>query len=545
MNYSVEKNPRLVWLAHNFAKYDGLVTMRGILDYGMQEKITYIGHNDQVHTRPLLAGVPKVLFRSENEIISIDLRFSCPYDAGLCTCKMSKEEKEHEKAAGRILRPCPFKRRILMADSYLFLSFSLDKIIHEVNNAQIKENLSRETAFPCTMNFLHSQNFTEDQIALVLKKKISIPYEHLTSFESLTQTTMPTPEQFKSILRGTESLKPQEYEDFEEIWKKLAIPDLFTLLRLYVQLDSCQTADGVAYFYSKLFKACHLHPLHYLTISSFSLASVCLNSRNPDHAKKKLFLPILPGNIHDQFFDRLIGGYATSQSIFAKFNHGRVTVPMSKDEINQAKVEKRMIIPRDLTQNHKITSAIFKDMNSLYAGAMQSLCPYDRFQLMEKFDKSIKFAYISKQILDLNVGFFHDKITQEKISYLIRVRVTYDLNSAVTHSLDIGPFPILKTCSASELSNDQQASLQANRRLVGIEPEPPKLVSVHQDDTEVNDFVVSVLYMATHHSLIITSVESIVEFRVRDIFTPYMVFLQKCRQESMTTIESKLFKNLG
>ena len=84
------------------------------------------------------------------------------------------------------------------------------------------------------------------------------------------------------------------------------------------------------------------------------------------------------------------------------------------------------------------------------------------------------------------------------------------------------------------------------RRLRNIlSREQPKLVSVHEDNVQLTDFVVNLLYLATHHSVIITSVDSIVEFRVRDIFTPYMVFLQKSRQESVTTIESKLYKSLG
>ena len=176
---------------------------------------------------------------------------------------------------------------------------------------------------------------------------------------------------------------------------------------------------------------------------------------------------------------------------------------------------------------------------------MQTLCPYDQFRLLQKFDKSVKFALLAKKIMELNVEFFHEKATQENISYLVKVQVTYDLDSSVTHSLDLGPFPILKSCSASELSNDQQASLLANKRIHTLSREPPKLVSVHEDNVQLTDFVVNLLYLATHHSVIITSVDSIVEFRVRDIFTPYMVFLQKSRQESVTTIESKLYKSLG
>ena len=189
------------------------------------------------------------------------------------------------------------------------------------------------------MKFLTHQNYSESQIALLLKKKISIPYEALKNFQCLRQTTCPTADQFRSILRNKEGLTSEEMKDFEEIWNALAIPDLFSLLKLYVQMDSCQASDGIAYYYNKLFHACQLHPLHFLTISSFSLAAAIFNSSNPHNSKQKLFLPFLAENIHELFEDRLLGGFATAQAVFAKFNLGRVTLPLSPAEIEAEKKE--------------------------------------------------------------------------------------------------------------------------------------------------------------------------------------------------------------
>ena len=241
--------------------------MRGLLEFGIHQQISYQGRNDRIYTRSLLRAVPQALYKNKNEILSITLKFQCPFDWGLCSCKMSHEERAREMAENRRPKPCPFKRVVIMTDSYSYLNFSLDTIINEVNTAQEKENLSVQEIFPTTMKFLTHQNYSESQIALLLKKKISIPYEALKNFRCLRQTTCPTADQFKSVLRNKEGLTSEEMKDFEEIWNALAIPDLFSLLKLYVQMDSCQASDGIAYYYSKLFHACQLHPLHFLTIS--------------------------------------------------------------------------------------------------------------------------------------------------------------------------------------------------------------------------------------------------------------------------------------
>ena len=554
LNFSTEKNPRLVWLAHNFSRYDALITMRGILDHGIHQKITYYGHNDQTYTRSLLRGVPKALFRDKNEIISISIRFQCPFDAGLCSCKMTREERASELAANRRPKPCPFKRSVLMADSYLYLNFSLDTIIAEVNQAKEKENLSIQEVFPCTMRFLTHQKYTPSQIALLLKKKISIPYEALKNFQCLRQTSCPTPDQFKSVLRGTDGLSAQEMRDFQEIWTALKIPDLFSLLKLYVQMDSCQAADGIAYYYTKLFQACHLHPLHFLTVSSFSLAAAILNSADPHHARKKLFLPYLTQSVHELFTDRLIGGFAAAQAIFSKFNLGRITLPLSeteikaeKEKVEKAKTEgrKKKIKPRDLTHNPLITKGKHHDMNALYGGSLQGFLPYDQFRRMDKIDKSVKFLFLCQQLMNLNFDFFQDQVETKRISYLFKVVVSYDLDNSVGHSVDLGPFPKLKSCILSELSKDQQNELLTSRQQGEHHRQPPKLVSVHEDNVELTDFIFNLIFLVTRQSLIIKSVESIVEFRVADVFSPWTQYLQKCRQKAVTNIESKLFKNLG
>ena len=82
------------------------------------------------------------LYKNKNEILSITLKFQCPFDWGMCNCKMSCEERAREVAENRQPKPCLFKRVVIMTDSYSYLNFSLDTIINEVNTAQEKENLS-------------------------------------------------------------------------------------------------------------------------------------------------------------------------------------------------------------------------------------------------------------------------------------------------------------------------------------------------------------------------------------------------------------------
>ena len=156
---------------------------------------------------------------------------------------------------------------------------------------------------------------------------------------------------------------------------------------------------------------------------------------------------------------------------------------------------------------------------------------------------SIKFRYIASQILATNIEFFQQKITEENLTYFCTVKMSYHFKDSLAHSLDLGTMPTLKKSTLQNLTEDQQQYLFTSGR--NIEKEPAKLISVHEKDCQTSDFIVSLLYMVTHHSCQIVEVLSIVEYECADLFSPWVDFLGKKRAQSSSNLEGKICKNLG
>ena len=163
---------------------------------------------------------------------------------------------------------------------------------------------------------------------------------------------------------------------------------------------------------------------------------------------------------------------------------------------------------------------------------------------MEKENQSPKFCFLAQQILNLNLPFFERQVLQEKKTYFCHVKISYNFEASLSHSIDLGPFPIVKKCqSMDELTLDQQKYLIDNKK--NISKAPPKLISAHEKDGELSDFIVGLLYVCVHHSCQIVDVLSIIEYEVADVFGPWVGYLSQKRASSTCTLEGKIMKNLG
>ena len=168
--------------------------------------------------------------------------------------------------------------------------------------------------------------------------------------------------------------------------------------------------------------------------------------------------------------------------------------------------------------------------------------PYRRHRFMDGQDQSVKFRFVRQQILSLNVDFFRDKIVNERVTYFCSLKVSYNFEDHLTHSIDLGLFPTRRVTKAHELTRDQQAYLLSCNR--DVEKEPTKLVSTHEEGI-MNDFIVAILYQSLFHSLEIHDVFYIIEYQVADIISPWLHQLGEKRACSSSNVESKLYKNLG
>ena len=146
--------------------------------------------------------------------------------------------------------------------------------------------------------------------------------------------------------------------------------------------------------------------------------------------------------------------------------------------------------------------------------------PYRSFLLLRKEDASPQFNLIASRFMDLDLDFFVDKAVNERKGFLIECILTYDFDHALQSNLDLGPMPRFRRVHNEALSMDQIRILQENKR--DCFKEPAKLVSSHEENVQVIDFVDVLLYQVLFQSCLIVEVLSVTAFETAPYLRDYI-----------------------
>ena len=287
------------------------------MTYGCSHRITYTRHNGSTYTKPLFATAPKVLFKDANTPLSILIRyvihivslsiqyslsasivghepksgfqthtflfissFQCPFES--CECQLSNDERLKHEKHGSALEPCPFRRRIRFADSILHIQSSLSALIDDLHISARTLETPVETAFSCSKSYCDSLGFSDEQFHQFISTKVNMPFEKMCSFDQMLATTSPPPpSDFKSILRGVDSISPSDHQIFCDMWTRFGCNNLVDIVQLYAVADVGKSLCIRLYFFYKAFSShpsIHYLPTHTLTFfyfSSFIFSLVC------------------------------------------------------------------------------------------------------------------------------------------------------------------------------------------------------------------------------------------------------------------------------
>ena len=178
-----------------------------------------------------------------------------------------------------------------------------------------------------------------------------------------------------------------------------------------------------------------------------------------------------------------------------------------------------------------------------FFSALQTLLPYKNFVLLSKSEGSPQFIHLAKQLKKANVTFFESKATAERKSFLFEVVLSYNFKDSIQSSIDLGCFPSFKNVANTELSADQQAHLAQTKRDCFCEP--PKLVSTHENNRIVIDFVDNLLYLLCFHSCYIVDVLSVTVFDTAPFLADYIESLQHARARATSPVLGRIIKNLA
>jgi hypothetical protein len=253
--------------------------------------------NGKTISAPFLHGKPKILFKNTETPLSIKFRFTCPNT--VCKrCCLTNKQKQQLIESGEELDLCPFQRSIVFIDSLSQLSFSLAKLVDDLWSCA---NDGQKT-FRTTHTLMRNLGYSEEQFQLVITQKLHMPFESITSLNYLLSTKdIPPKKDFQSVLNGNKEISDNDYQTFTNVWKSLNISNLFEMFQLYLKLDTTLLADVLLHHYQALFEVTGLYLYHFLTISSYALASILKNTTDPIQKNRSLQLGVLDKNCYDVF----------------------------------------------------------------------------------------------------------------------------------------------------------------------------------------------------------------------------------------------------
>ena len=293
-------------MCQNGSRYDNLYLIRALIEFGLEEVIEYTDKHGNKYSRPLLKSHPSVCFKSIQEPIGIIFQFSCCFKD--CVCQRSKQQLTESRLKGERRSSCPFDRKIKISDTFLMVSSSLGAMIEDVHESSSIRELSLEQSFPNTFQYCLTQGYSKETFEILIQSKMSFPYEFALSWEQMErQTTPPEPTAFKSLLRGTEYLPQNEYEEFVKTWNLLGVNSLAQLAMVYNIVDTLLHGDVTCFYYERIYEITNIWPTHVYTISSLAMKSALFNSRNPKNPSKRLFLEYLDEDVYNLFSQALNG----------------------------------------------------------------------------------------------------------------------------------------------------------------------------------------------------------------------------------------------
>ena len=135
-------------------------------------------------------------------------------------------------------------------DSLKFTLKSLDALVKTLGEDQFKT--------------LTSQMPTDRESLSLLKRKGVFPYEHMTDFSKLSETSLPPKVAFYSQLNDSH-ITDEDYEHAQKVWKAFGCKTMKDYHDLYLKTDVLLLADVMTEFRKTCKKAYGLEALHYYT----------------------------------------------------------------------------------------------------------------------------------------------------------------------------------------------------------------------------------------------------------------------------------------
>ncbi|XP_063388138.1 uncharacterized protein LOC134674022 [Cydia fagiglandana] len=226
--------------------------------------------------------------------------------------------------------------KLRFVDSLKFMSSSLDKLA---------KNLLPEQFHELKLNFSCEEDFKR------LLRKGVYPYEHMSSYDSLNLTALPSKDDFFSSLSDSH-ISEEDYDHAKDVWSHFQCKNMGDYSDLYLKTDVLLLTDIFENFRNLCLKTYGLDPAHYYTAPGLSWDAMLRTT--------KIKLELLTDIDKIAFIAKNIrGGISQCSNRYAKANN---------------------IFLSDYNQNIPSSFLMYFDANNLYGWAMSQCLPTGKFE---------------------------------------------------------------------------------------------------------------------------------------------------------------------
>lgn len=283
-------------------------------------------------------------------------------------------------------------------DSFKFIGSSLEKLA---------KNLTAEQFFELRKNYPRLEDFKR------LIRKGVYPYEHITSYDSLYETSLPSQDDFYSSLNDS-YVSNEDYLHAQDVWQHFNCHNMKDYSDLYLKTDVLLLTDVFENFRLVCLKTYDLDPVHYFTAPGLSWDAMLKCT--------KIELELLTDYDKIAFIKKGIrGGISQCSNRYAKANN---------------------IFMSDYNPQNPDSFLIYLDANNLYGWAMSQYLPIGGFEWINP-DVNFEISETS------NVG------------YILEVDLEYPDNLHDLHS----DLPYCPESICTENSNDRKLVPNLNNKL--------------------------------------------------------------------------------
>ena len=538
--------------SHFGSGYDAIFTLRGCLLYGRSTFPVLDADGDVVERRPLLRRRPDVLLKSASSILSIRIFLNCASQfCETCTVdatlkKRLRTERLRRRKGRRTTPTCAYSASLVFKDSLLLLGgHSLDALVTDLAETAARSNVALAELFPNTQRYVLRLGVTDpEEQRLFMTRKLKCPFESMTSFQSLLDTTSPpSRETFLSKLsHNPAGISDNDLEFFLFAWKRLNAPNLLALLVAYNAFDVNQLADAT------LFHLRHLHALsgiwcsHLLTLPQASLQSCLLNVPDPLKPSQPIQLETMSRQLDASFGRGLIGGYAAINALYYYATNSM----LSADGLTATGFGE---LTKHLSGGVAPASAChFYDMNQLYSSCLSLRLPHSRYRVFSMQTRTVEFLRLAARIRSCDSGFFSQEAEFHHRLYFVTLTLHFDENVAkASGAMDLCGMPTKRTVPASALThyqrqryrNDVDTTSKTEKQRF---PNLPRLISSCDREIHYSDFLENIFLLCSSFGATVINVEEIISCLSYNYMTSYVETLCQARTQAQSTVQGKLYK---